>query len=75
MAPKNRDEALEGLQVTVGQMATDIEWIKKQLNPATQKWNDAVNDVKWLKRFFWMIAGIVLALVGKMLFFPNVIVQ
>ena len=48
---------LEVLAERIKNLTAVVTGLKEQLNPKTEAWNNAVNDVEWLKRFFWLFAA------------------
>jgi len=56
MANKNSiPERLTRVEEGVKYISTQVTGLVNMINPKTEVWNNTANDVKWLKKFFWVI--------------------
>jgi len=49
------NERLAKVEEKLGGLEKIIKELKDMINPKAELWNNAVIDVKWLKKFFWVI--------------------
>jgi len=62
----NIAERLTRVEECVKSLSDKVGGLTIMLNPKTEEWNKASNDVAWLNKFFWVIFIAVCGVIVKM---------